>query len=444
MSGRLRARASPTHGLSDEADVVRLWHAPDMTLTQPATAEALGAGALDWLLESARDNGTGLEWPTKPSDAEPDTSLYSGTPGVVLALLDGQRHFGWDKYGDAAIRAARTIAAGLEAEESSSLYTGAIGAAVALRGVADLLDDKEAAKAAERVPALVRERFDGQRWGEYFDLLLGNAGIALGALDSGDVDLAVLAVEPYLAAAEETPFGVCWELRPGMEARFHHYSHGTLGNAAALAAVGKAADRTDLIELALTGVADVVARNEGGADGFLVPHSDPQLRPDVVTRHNFGWCHGPAGDAHAFRFLADATGDPSWEAYGDRCRHTLITSGLPERLYPGFWDNHGRCCGTAGVLALALDRAVENGDSLEFAEDLVTYLVAHAVRDEKGTRWSNAEHRETPSDLEPHTGWAMGNAGIARELLRYVRIATGRDQAYVVPMPDQPVARPRA
>ncbi len=31
-------------------------------------------------------------------------------------------------------------------------------------------------------------------------------------------------------------------------------------------------------------------------------------------------------------------------------------------MRPGFWDNNGRCCGTAGVLALACDRIVERGD----------------------------------------------------------------------------------
>ncbi|GIG68140.1 lanthionine synthetase LanC family protein [Phytomonospora endophytica] len=413
-----------------------------MTLTRSAVAEALGSGALNQLLHTARDNGTGLEWPTKPSESEADTSLYSGTPGVILALLEGHRHFGLDKYADAAVRAARTVAAGLDTEEYS-LYTGIAGSAVVLRAVADLLDDKDAAIAAARVPDLLRGAFDGSRWGEYYDLLLGNAGIALAALDGDDVELAVAAVEPYLADAEETPFGVCWALRPGMEPRFHHYSHGTLGIAAALAAVGRAADRADLIELALAGAADVVARNEGGEDGFLAPHSDPQLRPDLVTRHNYGWCHGPAGDAHAFRFLASATGDPAWTVYGDRCWRTLTHSGLPERLYPGFWDNNGRCCGTAGVLSLALDRAVENNDGRDFAEVLVADLCSRAIDDGDGVRWSNVEHRETPSDLEPHHGWAMGNAGIARELLRYSRLATGRDQSYAVAMPDQPVARPR-
>jgi hypothetical protein len=99
------------------------------------------------------------------------------------------------------------------------------------------------------------------------------------------------------ATAEPTAGGVQWEVRAGVPARFHHVSHGTLGIACALAAVGHAAGRDDLVRLALEGAADVVSRNEAGADGFLVPHSDPQHRPGLIERYSFGWCHGPAGDA---------------------------------------------------------------------------------------------------------------------------------------------------
>jgi hypothetical protein len=40
-------------------------------------------------------------------------------------------------------------------------------------------------------------------------------------------------------------------------------------------------------------------------------------------------------------------------------------------------------------------------------------------------------------------GWAMGNAGIVRELLRFSRIERGGLQDYYVPLPDQPQIGPR-
>jgi hypothetical protein len=394
-------------------------------------------GALDWLAGSARDTEAGLTWATAAIDDEADYTLYHGAAGIVLALLEAQRHFRDDRYGDAALRGAAAIAATVDHEPNCSLYFGLTGMAVALRAVHTMLGDAPACRAAGRALNHVRSRFDGRRWGEMFELFAGNAGIALGALHAGDVELAVLAVAPYLHTADPTPGGVNWAVRPG-PARSHHIAHGTLGIVYALAAVGAAAGRRDLIELALAGAADVVARDEAGPAGFLVPHSDPQHKPGLIERYSYGWCNGPAGDAQVFRLLGTVTKDPAWAALADRCWHTVTHCGLPRRGRPGFWDNNGRCCGTAGVLALACDRHVEKAQGLDFANLLVEDLAARATIDAAGVRWSNYEHRATPSALPPRAGWAMGNAGVVRELLRFGRASTGLDPAYAVSWPDHP------
>lgn len=406
-------------------------------------SEALAGEALEWLLGQAREDGDRLAWPGRTDDDELDPTLYSGTGGIVLALLEAYRHFGDDRYAVAAARGARTLAGSDdEGWELSSLYLGLAGRAFVLSMVGDMLGDRAAARAAALALDVVRSRFDGERWSDQFELLAGNAGIALGAARAGDLDLAVMAVTPYLATAELTPGGVHWETRAGVPARFHHISHGTLGIVCALAAVGHAAGRDDLVGLALEGAADVVSRNEAGPEGFLVPHSDPQHRPDLIERYSVGWCHGPAGDAQAFRLLAQVTGDPAWSGLAGRCWHTVTHSGIPQRLRPGFWDNSGRCCGTAGVLALACDRQAEQGDGLAFAGVLVEDLAARATTGPGGACWSNYEHRNHPPELAPRTGWAMGNAGIIRELLRYARIRGGRDPDYAVTWPDHPQATP--
>lgn len=402
-------------------------------------AETLAAGGLRWLLRSAADTENGLVWTGSPDDDEVDPTLYSGAAGIVITLLEGHRHFGDDQYAGAAVRGARAIAAAVDDVDHCSLYFGLTGMAVALRAVDDLIGDSLAAAAADHALDLVRSRFDGERWSDQFELLGGNAGIALGALAAGDPDLAVLAVTPYLRTAETTAGGgVNWEVRAGTKARFHHVSHGTLGIVQALAKVGCATGRPDLIELALAGAADVVSRNETGRSGFLVPHSDPQHRPELIERYSFGWCHGPTGDAQAFRLLGAVTGDPAWRGLADRCWHSVTHSGLPRRVRPGFWDNSGHCCGTAGVLALACDRHAEDRDDLDFASLLVDDLASRATVDNQGVRWSNHEHRVTPSTLEPRTGWAMGNAGIVRELIRFQRATEDRDPSYAVAWPDHP------
>jgi hypothetical protein len=185
-----------------------------------------------------------------------------------------------------------------------------------------------------------------------------------------------------------------------------------------------------------------VARHEGDPPGFLVPHSDPPHKPELVERYSYGWCNGPAGDAQVFRLLGAITNDPAWLDLADRCWYTATHCGLPRRIRPGFWDNSGRCCGTAGVLALACDRYIEQTQQLDFANALVEDLATRATIDTNGARRSNHEHRIPPSTLEPQTGWAMGNAGIIRELLRFARISSGADPPYAVPWPDHPAAAP--
>ncbi len=380
-------------------------------------AASLARSAADWLA-----GGQGLD----PGDP----SLYHGLAGVVLALHEAHRHFGDDRYGEAAARGADTLSARVDDIADCSLYFGLAGIAVALRALG-----RHAA--ADRALGLVRARFDGQRWNEMFELLMGNAGIGLGALHAGDLDLAVMAVEPYLTSADPTAHGVNWAVRPSPP-RSHHVAHGTLGIVLALATVGHAAGRADMIEMALAGAADVVGRNEAGPDGFLVRHSDPPHRPGLIEPYSYGWCNGPAGDAQVFRLLASVTGDGAWTGLGDRCWRTVRESGLPRRARPGFWDNNGRCCGTAGVLALACDRIAEHGDGFGFANVLVDDLTARAIVDDTGARWSNYEHRAALPDLEPQAGWAMGNAGILRELLRYARLSAGGAAGYAVPWPDHP------
>lgn len=375
--------------------------------------------AVDWLLN------------VEAADSK-DPSLYFGQAGVVLALHEAAEHFDDDDLRRAASAGADALVEEVERLEDCSLYFGLAGVAGALRSLGR-------AEAAARALDRIRERFDGERWNDRFELLVGNAGIGLGALWAGEVDLAVTAVTPYLAAADPTAHGVNWAVRPTLS-RSHHIAHGTLGVAYALAAVGQAADREDFIELALAGAADVVSRDETTRGGFLVPHSDPQHRPELVERYSLGWCNGPAGDAQVFRLLAQVTGDSAWTELGDRCWREITGSGLPARVRPGFWDNNGRCCGTAGVLALACDRIVERGDDFDFADVLVEDLVERATVDDTGVRWSNVEHRVAPPNLEPVSGWAMGNAGIVRELLRYLRLTDAGSGRYAVQWPDQPTA----
>lgn len=407
---------------------------PHETL-QSRGVESSGPGArVDEVRDLARDAAHWLVEQLRVKDG--DLSLYHGLAGILLALVEADQAVGGEDFGRSVADGLESLVATLDKVQDSSLYFGLTGVAFTLQALGRPED-------AQRALGHVRDRFDGQRWGPMFELLSGNAGVGLGALHAGDLELAVTAVLPYLTTADRTAHGVNWAVRP-TPPRSHHIAHGTLGIVYALAAIGDAAGRDDLVELALAGASDVVSRNEAGDDGFLVAHSDPPHRPELIERYSFGWCNGPTGDAQVFRLLAKVTNDSAWNALVDRCWHTVTESGLPQRLRSGFWDNNGRCCGTAGVLALACDRIVEHGDDWTFADVLVDDLIARATVDEAGARWSNYEHRADPPTLPPRPGWAMGNAGIVRELLRYARLRQDGDSGYAVQWPDQPVGNWRS
>jgi Lanthionine synthetase C-like protein len=143
-------------------------------LSHGAHAARLARGAADWLAEGVVSDPA-------------DLSLYHGLAGVILALHEAHQHFGDEHYGDAVARGADALSARVDGLEDSSLYFGLTGVAVALRALGR-------DTAADRALNRVRHCFDGQRWNRMFELLMGNAGIGLGALHAGDLDLAVTAV----------------------------------------------------------------------------------------------------------------------------------------------------------------------------------------------------------------------------------------------------------
>jgi lantibiotic modifying enzyme len=112
-------------------------------------------------------------------------------------------------------------------------------------------------------------------------------------------------------------------------------------------------------------------------------------------------------------------------------------------LRPGFWDNDGRCCGTAGVGDVLLDAAQDAADTAT-AEHLLAgaitmgdALLERAIPGDRGVYWRFVEHRQDPPLLPPGTSWMQGAAGIAAFLLRLARVQEDGLDAPVVDRPDQ-------
>ncbi len=147
-----------------------------------------------------------------------------------------------------------------------------------------------------------------------------------------------------------------------------NYSHGTAGIATALAIAGAELGRDDFIMAARQGAHHLLAAGSLDDGGFVLPRTVPHTRPDMepVT---YSWCHGPAGTSYLFAALnhagVDSVAGLEAAALRHRCLHSILASGTPRRLRPGFWDNDGRCCGTAGVGDVLLDAAQDRADPAE-------------------------------------------------------------------------------
>jgi hypothetical protein len=296
------------------------------------------------------------------------------------------------------------------------------------------------------------------------DLTLGTAGVLLGTVwarrqgVAGAADVAGVAADILLAEAEHEPTGSNWwmvsrRFRTGAAdvppAQMPNLSHGVAGIAAALGVAGVELDRVDLVSAAVSGAEHLVSLGDASGRGFVVPR---YLPPDFNDQDEvtYSWCHGATGTSLLFLALAHAgvseLAGQSPLSWHRRCLHSVRTSGLPERLHPGFWDNDGRCCGTAGVGDVFLDswqRAGED-DDLDFAVLLADTLVERAVREGAHAYWRFLEHHAAEPLLPPGVGWAQGAAGIAAYLFRTGRILRDGPAAEAAPRMDTWWALPAA
>jgi lantibiotic modifying enzyme len=281
------------------------------------------------------------------------------------------------------------------------------------------------------------------------DLVLGTAGVILAAIWAGGEharDIAVTGGEALLQAADRTRNGLDWAMLPGRLVRMPNYSHGTAGIAAALAITGAELGRDDFIAAARQGAQHLLAAGSLDDSGFVLPRTVPHSRPDM-DEVTYTWCHGPAGTSYLFAALkhagVDSVAGLEVTALRHRCLHSILASGVPRRLRPGFWDNDGRCCGTAGVGDVLLDAAqdcadpAEAGPLLQAACSMGDALAERAIHDRAGARWRFLEHRHDPPLLPPGTSWMQGAAGIAAFLLRLARVIDNGLGTPVIDRPDQ-------
>lgn len=385
--------------------------------------------------------------------AEDRDSLYAGIGGLapVLAEIAQYRELRDVEQGLAAGVVAR-LSAKASVRTEPSLYDGLAGDVTALKVLAPGSEPVALQRLADLMTPAgwnTTLQIDPGSDAPVSDLVLGTAGVVLAAIWAGGEHAEAIAVtggESLLRAADPTEAGLDWGMLPGSPSRGPNYSHGTAGIATALAIAGTAFNRPDFVQAAIQGAQHLLAVGSLHDDGFIVPHTIPPSTREVepVT---YTWCHGPAGTSNLFAALSHAgvaeVVGMEVPALRQRCLHSILTSGVPQRLRPGFWDNDGRCCGTAGVGDVLLDAVQDCRDTalaetlMDAARTMGDALVERVIRDDAGARWRFVEYRQDPPLLPPGTSWMQGAAGIAAYLFRLARVIQDGPSAPVVDRPDQ-------
>jgi hypothetical protein len=463
---------------------------------RPVSAHAardVAEAAWRWVLDQVVDDGAPWIPESVPSyDAGPPAQrdgLHSGIAGLAHLLAEVRATRPWTpEEGALADAVAGRLRETVATTNAYDWFDGLVGTLAALTA----LEPDGADRAANaRVPSGGDEHADGPSeivdrllalaeddgWAQEVvepprfragarisDATLGTASVLLGGVwahrrgvPRAD-ELVIRAAGVLMAEAEELHAGLRWRFVP-MRFRTEddptempNWSHGQAGIAAALALAGAELRRPDWAEAARRGAEWLVSIGDETGDGFVVPRYVPNTVPDEDPV-SLGWCHGASGTSQLFAAL-DHAGVPSVagaapDAWRRRCLHAVRTSGVPDRLRPGFWDNDGRCCGTAGVADIVLDAWQQRTDALDADPDLVfalrlaDALVERAEVSDRHAWWRFVEHRgETPL-LPPGVGWMQGAAGIAAYLFRVSRVLEHGRAAAVVPRLDSWWAGPR-
>jgi Lanthionine synthetase C-like protein len=382
----------------------------------PERYRDLAEAATRWVLAQVRYDEVGPWIPESVTDPPavraPDyrDGMHSGIGGLGHLLAEVRRTRSWtDHEADLAAAVAERLRARTADLDDTTWFDGLVGDI----GVLAALGEPGIEECVDRLVEVT-----DREWPLCNDATLGKAAVLVGALDAlrAGVErarpLAERAVDVVLAEAEQTDAGLNWLFKPrhlvDEVVQMPNYSHGLAGIATALADGGAALGREDAVGAARRGAEHLKTLGDTSDGGFVVPRRIPPKEGDEVVTWN--WCHGPAGTLALFESLGES-------AWVERCVRSLRTSGIPERRWPGFWDNDGLCCGTAGVGVAVLPH------DLDLAVTLADACVERACTDGETAYWRFVEHRAEDPLLPPGVGWMQGAAGIAAFLFRLARCA---------------------
>jgi lantibiotic modifying enzyme len=412
----------------------------------PPAYKEVAVDAAKWIRTSRVSTPFGIAWPADPRNPRTiSMTLYSGSPGVVLFLIELYETTGDAAYLDDARRGADDLLTKVASEPQPGLYEGIAGIGFTLGETWRATKDEKYHHGALAVVRTLTERAQpvgkGVQWNNTTDVISGGAGIGLFLLYAdqtlhapGAQALAIRAGDHLIDLGEPAKGGARWAMDPSSARLLPNFSHGTAGVAYFLATLFKATHEARFLDAAYAGARYLRAIASTEGDVCLVPHD----LPDNPGLFYLGWCHGPAGTARLFYQLYAITNDSTWLTWVKMSANGILKSGIPEQRTPGFWNNVSQCCGNAGIAQFFLDLygVTKERQYLDFATRMTADLLGRATRDGAGTRWVQAENRTEPANLIAQTGYMQGAAGIGSWLLHLD--AAQHQRASFVHFPDSP------
>ena len=402
--------------------------------------------AAAWIRASEIKTPDGLLWPADPKDPKSvNSTLYAGTPGVILFFLQAYGSTGNREYLNEAREGADALLPLVAGEEGMGLYEGLSGMLFALEETFKATGDREYRQGFIEGLGRIRDsavrKGAGIEWGPTTDVISGSAGTGLFLIyayhetkDRAWLDLAAAAGTRLIELGRPENGGLKWAMDPGYPVLMPNFSHGTAGIAYFLARLYRETKKREFLDAALSGARYLLSVADTRGESCLIFHHEPGGR-DLCY---LGWCHGPVGTARLFYALSETTGDKAWRGWVRKAADGLLESGIPEKETSGFWNNDGICCGLAGVGEFFLDlgRVFEDGTYSGFCTRVAARLLAKASLEHGRMSWLQAEHRVRPDYLVAQTGYMQGAAGIGMFFLRLD--AAGRGGRSKIIFPDTP------
>ncbi len=408
-----------------------------------------------WLRTQRIENRGGYTWPRAPdAGSRASLDLYSGTPGIILFLLELHHATGDPTYLDEAGQAAFLLqgayledggwprAAGSDDDDPAlddpGLYTGWSGAAFALSEVFHTTGDGLTRTGSLTLFDAVlssAQTHDGERaWylrnpdEARYDIVGGSAGMGLALLYAHDrlgfvevLDGVVEVGRHLLARARLVEDGAAWPMSERAARLVPGFGVGTAGVAYFLARLAEVTGDEEFLDGARAGARYLQAQAACEGEGCL------------------SWHSGAAGAARLYEQLARVTGAGAWRDLVARDAREIQEQWSPTSPPERVVRDVSQCCGDAGLGDFFASLASATGEAhhLDFARRLGAYIVDRSFGDrDMGLYWRGTTSDAETDGLHAQTGWMQGAAGIGGFFLHLDGAMRGRAPRVV--FPDSP------